>query len=56
MYGSQIIFKADNVVPRELDLILDQIISKKLISSSTGLSQNKRIDVDVSNVYFLKRT
>lgn len=46
-YGQQVIFKADNVVPRELDSILDEMISKKMISSTVG---SKCIDVDVSNV------
>ena len=49
-YGQQIVFKADNVVPRELHSMLNHMISEKLLPSTASPSQNQRIDCNVSNI------
>ena len=46
-----IVFKAENVVARELDSMLNHLISSNILKSASSPSQRKSIDCDVSRVH-----
>ena len=45
-----VVYKAEHVVARELDAMLNHLISSKVLKSTSNPSQRKRIDCNVSNI------
>ena len=50
---NQLLFKASNIVARELDALLDFMISNQYFNNRKPSLQHKRIDCDVSNIIHL---
>ena len=50
---NQLLFKASNIVARELDALLDFMISNQYFKNRNPSLQHKRIDCDVSNIIHL---
>ena len=50
---NQLLFKASNIVARELNALLDFMISNQYFNNRNPLLQHKRIDCDVSNIIHL---